>query len=699
MKREETVPDYQADIEEMVKDSICYMCGAGCPIEVHVRHGKAIHIDSADPRLDICPRWRAQLDFVYHPDRLKYPLKRVGERGSGSFVRISWDEALDTIAGKMRMMASEYGPESVVFYSSSTRECLPYYHRLTHAFGSPNFCTGTSNCFTAAWLAAVLTYGRDYGLLVEHEDVFADPATRCKVIWGSSIMHSLPKLWKEYLAARQSGLKLIVIDPRRTKIASMADIHLQLRPGTDGALALGLINVIINEQLYDREFVGEWTSGFDALKELVREYPPDRVERITALPASRIRDAAILYAGQKPANILVSPVATTHCSNGVQNHRAIILLPALTGNIDIKGGNQGRSAPVPLNNITLHERIANLPPGLGADRFPIWTKLRKEMQANTLASRIEKRLPYPVKALFGAGFNIMFFPNSNRLLKNLKSLDFIAVTEYFHNTGTQLAEIVLPVASWLERRNLITRQGRRIRLVEQAIEPVGESWPEWKIIFELASRLGLSNQFWDGDFEESLNHLLEPSGITIEDLELNPQGIECKVTPRPDKYYKQAGFQTTSGKVEIASSVLAECGHESLPVYKEPFESPLSQPDMAKSFPLVLTSGARTIAFTHSQHRNISQLRRIMPEPMVQINPFDAGPRGIGSGDMVTVSSPRGSIRLKAEVTDVILAGAVHIPHHWSDEANVNILIDDEGLDGISGFAPFKSQLCQVARL
>jgi len=699
MKRGTAVPENQADIEEVIKDSICYMCSSGCPIEIQVQQGKAIYVDNTDPRLDICPRWRAQLDFIYHPDRLKYPLKCVGERGSGSLVRISWDEALDTIAGRLQMIASEYGPESIVFYSSDTRECIQYYHRLTHAFGSPNFITGTSNCFTAAWLAAVLTYGMDYGMLVEHEDVFADPATKCKVIWGSGIMHSLPKLWKEYLAIRQSGLKLIVVDPRRTKIASMADIHLQLRPGTDGALALGLINVIIDEQLYDKDFVEKWMSGFDALKKLVREYPPERVERITAVPATRIRDAAILYAGQKPANLLVSPVATTHCSNGVQNHRAIILLPGLTGNIDIKGGNRGQSAPVPLNNITLHERVTSLPPGLGSDRFPIWTKLREEMQANTLASRIEKLSPYPIKALFGAGMNITFFPNSKRLLKNLRSLDFIAVTEYFHNTGTQLADIVLPVASWLEQQNLITNLGRNIRLIEQAIEPVGESWPEWKIIFELAKRLDLGNQFWDGDFEKSLNHILEPSGITVDKLRQHPEGIEFTGTPRPDKYYEQAGFQTVSGKVEITSSVLAKYGYESLPVYKEPLESPLSQPDMAKAFPLVLTSGARTIVFTHSQHRNISQLRRIMPEPMVQINPFDAKPRSIKSGDMVIVSSPRGSIKLKAEVTDVILPGAVHIPHHWSGESNVNILTDDEGLDPISGFAPFKSQLCQIARL
>jgi anaerobic selenocysteine-containing dehydrogenase len=685
--------------EEVAREGVCFMCGSSCQLDVYLRHGKPTRVINPDQRLNICPRWRALLDFVYHPDRLKYPLKRTGSRGNWDFKRISWDEALDTIASKLKTIAAEYGPEATVFYISETKECLAYYHRLAHAYGSPNFCTGTSNCFTAAWLAAVLTYGRDYGQLVEHGDTFADPSTRCKVIWGSGVMHSIPRLWRDYLKIKDSGLKLIVVDPRRTKIASLADIHLQLRPGTDGALALSMINVIINEKLYDGEFVREWTTGFDELMELSQDYTPETAEHITSVPAAKIREAATMYASNKPANLIVSPVSTTHCSNGVQNHRAIILLPALTGNIDIKGGNQGRSGSVPTNKITLHERINNLPPGLGSDRFPIWTSMREEMQANTLASRIETGSPYPIKALFAAGMNLMFFPNTNRLLKNLKKLDFIVITEYFHNPATQLADIVLPVASWLERLNLVTKREKPIRLIEPVIEPLGESWPEWKIVFELARRWGLEDLFWQGDFAKSLEYILEPSGITLEKLRRQRKGIENTSIPHPDKYYQHAGFQTPSGKVEIASSILKEHGYQPLPVFREPFESPLSRPDLAESFPLVLTSGARTLAYTHSQHRNIPRLRRITPEPMIQINPSDAAPRGIRSGEMVKVSSPRGNIRLKAEVTDVILPGAVHVPHHWSGEANVNLLVDDEGLDPISGFAPFKSQLCQVARL
>ncbi len=684
--------------QEVVKDGICDMCMACCPTKIHIRQGKAIKIDMIKKRVaEICPRGDAQLDFVYHPDRLEYPLKRVGERGSGSFVRISWDEALDTVASKFQNIKAEFGAESVVFWVAYTKEPRPYFRRLTHAFGSPNYCTETSNCFSATWLATTLTYGQDYAWLYRQSTTI-DPASKCRLIWSSSVERSLPQLWKDHLEARQNGLKLIVVDPRRTKLASMADIHLMLRPGTDGALALGLMNVIINEQLYDKEFVEKWTVGFEELKKLVQEYPPERVEQITWVPADKVREAAILYATQKPAKIGMSADATTHCSNGVQNHRAIILLPALTGNFDVPGGNRRLPDDLPTNDITLHERIADFAPGLGTDRFPIWTKLFGEMESNVLADRIESGVPYPIKAIFGVGLNLMFFPNSKRFVENLKKLDFIVITEYFHTPTTQFADIVLPISSWLERSIMINQPGGYVTLIEPAIEPIGESWPEWKIFSELAKRLGFGNEFWDGDFEKCLSYILEPSGITLEDLRQHPEGIKYPVPPKPAKYYEQAGFQTPSGKIEISSSILAQHGHEALPVYKEPAESPVSRPDLVGSFPLVMTSGARNLAFTHSQFRNIPQLSKILPEPLVEINPSDAAPRGIQTGDMVTVSSPRGSIKLKADVIDTILSGVVMIPHQWPGEANVNILVDDQNLDPISGFAPFKSQLCQVTK-
>jgi anaerobic selenocysteine-containing dehydrogenase len=684
---------------EVVKDGICYMCTDSCPTKIHVRNGKAIKIDIANDKVAYCPRWQAQLDFIYHPDRLKYPMKRMGERGADSFARISWDEALDTVASNLQNTKDKYGAESVVFWVSYTKEPRPYFHRLTHAFGSPNYCTESSSCASAAFIAANLTYGPDYSLF-NAQSLTADPASKCKLIWGSSIQNNVPRYWQEQLEAREKGLKLIVVDPRRTTIASMADIHLQPRPGTDGALALGMMNIIINKDLHDKEFTEKWTAGFDELKKLVQEYPPERVEQITWVPATKIREAAILYATQKPAKIHTSYNSTTHHANGVQNHRAVISLAAITGNLEVAGGNRGISHPLrQANNITLHERVADMPPGIGSQRFPIWTERYREMQSNAIADQIESSDPYPIKALFSAGLNELFFPNSSRIVENLKKLDFIAVTEYFPTPATQLADVVLPIASWLERHILLIDYGENVKLIEPAIAPLDESWSEWKIYSELAKRLGFGDLFWGGDFEKCVNYMLEPLGITYETLKQHPEGIKRLWHTRPEKHYEKAGFQTPSGKVEIASSTLAEHGLELLPVYKEPVESPISRPDLAESYPLVLTSGARVPAYTHSQFRNTARLRQIMPEPLVDINPADASPRGIQSGDPVMVSSPRGSIKMKANVTDTILAGVVSIPHHWPGEANVNLLTDDQNLDPISGFPPFKSQLCQVTRI
>ncbi len=683
---------------ESVKDGICYMCTHRCPTKIHVREGKAVKIEIADDKVAFCPRWKAQLDFVYHPDRLQYPMKRTGERGNGSWARISWDEALDTIADKLQTTKDKYGAESVIFWVAYTKEPRPYFHRLTHAFGSPNYCTESSSCASATYIAANLTYGWDYGILAIQSNNI-DPASRCLLLWGSSIRNSNPPVWQDHLEAREKGIKLIVVDPRVTDMAARADIHLQLRPGTDGALALGMMNVIIAENLHDKEFAENWTVGFDDLKKLAGEFSPERTEQITWVPAAKIREAAILYATQKPAKIHMSVNSTTHHFNGVQNHRAMILLPAITGNLEVAGGNRWAPYGQPVNDITLHERVADMPPGIGSIRFPIWTKRYREMQSNAIADQIESGDPYPLKALFSAGLDPQFFPNSSRIAELLKKLDFIAVTEYFHTPGTQLADIVLPIASWLERHILMADLGiENIKLIEPAIEPIGESWTEWKIYSELAKRLGFGDLFWNGDFMKCVDYILEPLNLTSQDLKQHPHGIMRPLSARPEKYYEKEGFQTPSGKVEIASAALAEQGLDPLPVYKEPPESPLSRPEMLESYPLVLTSGARVIAYTHSQYRHVRQLRDLMPEPLVDINPADANPRNIKTGDTVAVSSPRGTARMKANVTDTILAGVVTVPHEWPDEANVNLLVDDRNLDPISGFLPCKSLLCQVTR-
>jgi len=677
----------------VARDSTCRMCDSGCPIKVYVENGQISRIEmTREAVANLCPRWKAQREFVYHPDRLLYPLRRSGKRGEGKFSRISWDEALDTVARSLLDIKAKWGPEAVVFYIAYPKEPRPYFKRLAHAFGSPNYCTESSNCATSAALATAVTYGQGFMMI----DPGADPRCRCKLIWSSSIRNSMPPAWKTYLDIKSSGVKLIVVDPCRTRLAEMADIHLQLRPGTDGALALGMLNVIIENNLYDADFVERWTVGFDELRELVKEYTPEKAAQITDVPAKLIIEAARMYATNKPSQIRTSASATTHSSNGFQNHRAILMLPAVTGNIDVPGRGSVMAGWLHTNDVTLHERVASMPIGLGADRFPLWTSYHREMQSNVLADRIETAKPYPIKALFAAGFNVTFFPNTRRFMDNLKKLDFIVTTEYFPNEGTAMADIVLPISSWLERPVLTIFPGRPIKLQEPVIAPLGETKPEWDIYAELAIRMGFGSEFWNGDFEKCLDYVLEPTGVTVAELKRHPEGIEPKQTARPEEASEKVGFRTPSGKVEIKSSILAQYGYEPLPVYREPAESPLSQPELARTYPLVLTSGARTVVYTHSQYRQIESLRRMMPYPLADINPVDARERGIKSGDDIEVSTKRGTARFKARVTDEIKAGVVSLLHHWPGEANVNILIDDSALDPVSGFAPFKAQLCQV---
>ncbi len=493
-----------------VKNTVCYICTTGfCPIDVHFRDGVPVEVDL---RGVPCPKGKAQIDFVLHPNRLKYPMARVGERGEGKFERLSWDQALDTIASRLLKIKDEYGPESVVFFVGYTKEPRPYIERLAHAFGTPNVCTESSICFSATYLAASVTYGEGYEWFISSGSVHH--ATKVQLIWTSNPPFSAPNTAKALWEAKKNGQKLIVVDPRVTETASKADIHLQLRPGTDGALALGMMNVIIRENLYDREFVRNWTVGFDDLAKLVQEYTPERVAEITWVPAEKIVAAARLYATSKPAKIRMSASSTVHATNGVQSHRAIILLPALTGNLDVPGGNVVPRPVMKINDIALREEHSNQSKGaVGSERFPLWSKTYEEGHSLALADHIESGKPYPIKALIGVGANVMMFPNTKRVVEALKSLDFLVFTDYHSTITTDLADIVLPASTHFESPSLIAGWPHspfmsQLRWREPVMEPIGESWPDWKFMFELGKRLGLGDLFWDGDFEKCIKYVL-----------------------------------------------------------------------------------------------------------------------------------------------------------------------------------------------
>lgn len=689
----------------VVERTTCYECDANCLFDVTITpNGRAIKVEGPD-----CPRGQAQLDREYHPDRLLYPLKRVGPRGSGQFERVTWKEALRTIADALKRTKKAHGAATVGFFAGYTKEARPQLQRLAHAFGSPNFLTESGCCFSATMVAEKLTYG--YKL--KTTSTVESPKTRCVLVWSTNASGSIPPFDQHHLNQRKPGRKMIVVDPRRTETAALADIHLQIRPGTDGALALGFHHLIFEKGWQDQAFLDEWANGLDAFREYIQAFPPARVAKICGIEEQALRSAVELFATHAPAQIAMSPTATVQHSNGFQNHRAMILLSAVTGNIDREGGNRFFNdkvlpKPIEMFDVCTHE----LPPRIGEEVFPIWTKYWPAAQSMLMPDCILDGQPQPLKALLAMGINTGMWPNSKRMEQALGSLDFFATSDFFHNPATLQADIVLPAATNLERPALIAYPGcayqGEIKYRHQVLKPRGEAKPDGEIFLELGVKLGMANLFWHGDLAASWAEMAEglpeeirkeayhnPNGATVYSHvieELVEQGFLDA-----DRQWRINGFKTVTGKIEFDSEELKQQGYDGLPVYQEPAESPLSTPELFQAYPLVLTSGGRQKYFTHSQQHNVPALLKHDPHPRVQIHPLDAQARNITTGDVVNVTTPRGSVRFHAEVTDRIKPGVVHCFHGWN-EANINELTDDRHLDPISGFPPFKSLLCQVAR-
>jgi anaerobic selenocysteine-containing dehydrogenase len=696
------MPTKKRDIT--IHKTFCGICSSGtthCGINAFVENGVLVNVEGMKEHPanegTLCAKGASSCQYVYNPQRLRHPMKRVGERGSGQWERISWDEALETIAGKLREIASAHGPESVIFFCGYVKWLRPYLQRLAHLFGSPNFNTETSLCHSATVIATKLNFGCFGG-----PDI---PNTRCILSWSSNPFYSNPQLTRLLLDAKEAGVKIINVDPRLSTWAEKADLHLQPRPGTDGALALGMIHTLIEEGLYDRPFVDRWTVGFEALKDYVRSFSPQKVEKITGVPASKIEGAARLFAGTRPACLLTSACATTHHTNGVQNHRAITLLVALTGNFDIEGGNVVRpggylytSSGIPTDeeNVRRTDLLEKLPPRIGQDRLPLWCRFYPESNSIQIPYQIRSGNPYPLKAMIGFGTNYRMWPASDFLKESLLKLDFLVFADFFMTDTCEFGDILLPAATHFERSELKHWDAHYLMFTQPVIQPLGEAWSDAKIIMELAKKLGLGAQFWNGDFDASVDEIMRPSGYTAVELRKHPSGLKAdRPLPVEHKKYEKEGFPTPSGKVELTSSVLKEYGWPALPEYEEPRQSPSRRPDLATTYPLILNTGARLPMFLHSEMYNVPWCRELRPDPVLDMNPSDAEKRGILEGDWVSLETPRNRIRLKAHLTETVLPGVVHTAHGMK-EADVNLLIEPDYIDPISGFPGFKSLLCEV---
>ena len=672
-----------------IRKTVCNGCTTNCGMNAYVENGIVVKVTGMPEHSlkTLCVKGYAAPEMVHSTERLTDPMRRV----NGGWQKISWDEAFDFIADKLTSIKQRYGAKAVVtcgqFQALLSQRIM---RRFTDLYGSPNYVTRGSFCFLARVIGHSLTCG-------SFISPYYSERTKCMLVWGKNPVESFPAQADAMNAELGRGGKLIVVDVRKTPLAKKADIHAQVRPGTDCALALGMLNVIIAEELYDKAFVRDWTVGFDKLAEHVKGYSPERVEETTWVPAETVKKMARIYATNKPAYISLG-ISMDHCTNGIQTIRAISSLIAITGNLDIPGGN----IYVPRlqqANLRVQDKISSEDTGISAE-YPLYTQYSLEQTATPLADKILTEKPYPIKGLLlGGGNPILTWPNANKLVKAFQKLDLLVVVDIFMTDTAKLADIVLPGTTFLERQDIRTYAPHSADALfvytNKVIEPVGNSMEEWKIWAELGRRMGYSEYFPWRDTDEIVEYLLKPSNLTLQQLKQNPQGVNY-AEQEFQKYLKN-GFNTPSKKVELYSETLGKHGYDPLPTFHEPAESPFSRPDLAEKYPLSLITGSRIVPYLHSQFRNLPSLRRLAPEPLIEIHAQTAENLDIVDQDLVEVESLRGSIRLRARLTEDIPPGVVSVQHGWS-EANANILTDDEARDPISGYPSFRSALVRVTK-
>ncbi len=666
--------------------SSCYMCAFDCQITVDSIGADVVAVHHPD-----CVRATALQEQRESDARLLHPQLRPS--AADRWQTVSWPDAISDTARRLLEIRERYGPGAVAFAVGYTKEARPYLQRLAYAFGSPHYIAEDSCCYSASVMAAMLTFGTRYAGYLATSRANSS-ATRCRLVWSNNPRESRPPD-DLHVSDNVSRVPTIVVDPRRTELARAAAIHLMLRPGTDGALALGMAHVIFSEGLEDKAFLDAHAHGLDSYKQYVREFTPEQTGAITGVAPETIVAAARLYATSRPAQLTISPRATTHHSNGFQNHRAVILLSAICGNLDVTGGNRPSSDRMRLKQVARYdEMMPTLGAPMGQAQFPLFIEHYRQAQAMCLADYIESG---QVKAVFSIGMAITMWPNSKRLDKALRSLECFAVADYFPNVTRDAATVSFPAATALERQAIIIDPLGRVQYRPAAVPPRGESKGDTELVFDMAQAMGLDDDFWGGDIHASFNERLQPTGVGFNDLPRDGKSVDVEVPFSEDRSYREHGFGTPSGKVEFTSTLLEAAGFDALPTYREPHWGPISTPDIAKDYPLILTSGARSKNYTHSQGRELPTLRRLEPDPRVQINPAAAAARGIDDGDWVEISSPLGTVDMRAYVTDDVAPGVVQAVHGWAT-ANINELVPDTGLDPISGFPPFGSGLCQVTR-
>lgn len=788
--------------------SYCGLCIARCGAVATVEEGHFTRLDP-DPSHPtgqaLCAKGRAAPELVYHPERLTHPLRRTRPKGDADpgWERISWDTALDLTAAAMRRIADQHGPEAVAFSMSSPSttaiaDSVGFIRRLMHAFGTPNGVTSLDVCGWGRAFATRYAYGVPSVGSGGAGGAMPDIAqTGCLVLWGYNPSVSRLPHATAAVEAQKRGMRLIVIDPRHAGLASKADVWLRVRPGTDGALALGLANLMIQQGWYDAEFIRTWSNGpllvradtgrmlterdltpdgdahhyfawdatvghpvtydastgrydgdtkkltlegeyriatvqgevvcspaFALYAALCRRYAPEVVAAMCWIPRAQLEETAQLIWQARPVSYYAWSGHEQH-ANVTETARAMSLLYALTGCFDAPGGNVllpiVPSAPITGEDLPAAQRMA---PALGVQERPLGPARWNNITAGDFYRAVLEGKPYAVRGLIGFGSNMLLSHADGGYGRNaLTALDFYAHADLFLTPTAALADVVLPVASAFEREALkigfeINAEAQSLIQFRQAVvPPPGEARTDTEIVFDLASRLGLASQFWNGDTEAAYRHQLAPSGVTLEEVRAHPEGVRVPLQARYRKHAeldaqsRPRGFATPSRRIELYSETFLAHGYAPLPDFVEPAIGPVAQPDLLVRFPLVLTCAKPTL-FCQSQHRALPSLRRRAPYPEAILHPEAARVRGIAQGDWVSIETPNGGVRARAHLDADLDPRVVVGEHGWwqgcaelgaaaydpftREGANFNLLIGSAVRDPISGTASHRAYLCEI---
>lgn len=684
-----------------VKTGICGFCGGVCPVDVYCKNGKVVKVEGNNtlPMANgrVCVKGAALKQALYHPDRLLYPMKRVGERGEGKFKRISWDEALSTISEKLTETKEKYDAKQTMIYAGHPKWFRPQLTDFSNMYGTPNIGTESSTCAYALMMACQSVFGK--GVLMPPPDM-----RRCKslVVWGvNSLYSNSVGPGGGFINAVKRGIKLIVVDPRCTPTSEHADIHLRPIPGTDGALALGIARVLITEELYNKEYVANYTQGFEEYKQYVMGFTPEKVEEITGVPKEQMIEAARLMAAEAPCPIQISASPVVHHINGVQSARAIVMLLALTGSFGVEGGTM---PPTPERAVlkdafmgTRRERV-KADQDLSHEQFPAWAKLTShEAQVTRIADYIEGKGAYPIRTLISFGMNHHMWPRPDRLEEAFQKLDFFVSADIYMTDTCKFADIVLPIQTSLEREQIEVFGTDLVFYQGHVVEPMGEAKTDIDVITGLAEKLGFTI---GGDepvrnHEEFLKKSLTFTGLTLEELKEAPNGLKAKNVMPARSSEDILQVKTPSGKIEFVSGIIGSCekeGYEALPVYHDFRETlPLEE------YPLILTTGSRKPQLFHSRTYRIPWLANMEKYPLVELHPDDAVKYGIEDEEQVIIKTPIGEMELTASINSSCLPGAVNV-YHGAGQRDINLLLDDTYIDPLSGFPGFKSYCCRLEK-